>query len=126
MKAGRFLRAGAELVAGDAAIFVVKETGERTVVGFRDWRSSLDALYWSGANVLTFQARSELESLVSRHQCRTLAIDMASVEPFPSSFLALLISLSKEGVQIELIGPSAVVREGLGITKLDSFFTIRD
>jgi hypothetical protein len=113
-------------VAGDSAIFVVKETGERTVVGFRDWQSSLDFLYWTGANVLVFQARSELEALIVEHQCQTLAIDMTSVEPFPSAFLALLISLSKDGVQIELLTPSAIVHEGLAITKLDTFFTIRD
>ena len=111
---------------GDSAIFVVKETGERTVVGFHDWQYSLDALYWTGANVLVFRARSELEELIAEHHCQTLAIDMTSVEPFPSAFLALLISLSKEGVQIELLNPSAIVREGLEITKLDTFFTIRD
>jgi anti-anti-sigma regulatory factor len=113
-------------VAGDSAIFLVKETGERTVVGFRDWQSSLDALYWTGANVLVFQARSELDALIAEHQCRTLAIDMTSVEPFPSAFLALLISLTKEGVRIELLNPSEIVREGLRITKLDTFFAIRD
>jgi hypothetical protein len=113
-------------VAGDSAIFVVKETGERTVVGFRDWQSSIDALYWSGVNALALKARNELEALIAEQQCKTLAIDMAAVEPLPSSFLALLISLSKNGVQIELLNPTAVVREGLGITKLDQFFTIRD
>jgi len=113
-------------VVGDSAIFVVNSTGDRTVVAFRDWHSCLDALHWTGANVLVFQARTELEALVAEHQCHTLAIDMTSVEPFPSAFLALLISLSKDGVQVELLSPSAIVREGLAITKLDTFFTIRE
>ena len=72
------------------------------------------------------QARSELDALVGEHQCKTLAIDMASVKSLPTSFLSLLTSLSKQGVQIELLHPLRVVRESLELTKLDRFFTIRD
>jgi hypothetical protein len=113
-------------VASDQPIFVVEETGDRTVVSFRDWQSSMDALYWSGADVLVFKARTELEGLIDAHQAQTLVVDMSSVNPLPSSLLGLLISLSKNGVQVELLRPSPTVREALAVTKLDQFFTIQE
>jgi anti-anti-sigma factor len=110
----------------DAFIFVVEKTGERIVVGFHDWGTSAEAFYRSGAEGVVSAVRNQLESLIARHECKVLAIDMTPVDPMPSAFLGLLISLRKGGMKIELLHPSGTVRESLDTTKLLRFFTIRD
>jgi anti-anti-sigma factor len=110
----------------DTAIFKVEETGERTVVAFRDWRSSLEVYYESGGDVFISQARQQIDRLRSEHQCQTLAIDLTSVVFMPSWLVGLLVSLQKSGLHIELLRPSDSIREMLQTTKLNRLFEVKD
>ena len=104
---------------------MVEESGERTVVGFRDWQSSFGVYCGLTVDALAFEARHQLEGLVGQHQCTALAIDMSPVGYLPSSLLGVFIGLFKGGVQVELLHPSPSIRESLEVTKLDRFFTVR-
>ena len=55
------------MVTDDTSIFTIVETGERTVVAFRDWRSSLEVYYESGGDVFISQARRQIEHLRDEH-----------------------------------------------------------
>jgi anti-anti-sigma factor len=113
-------------MASEVAIFVVEQAGERTVVRLHDWQTSMKMFYWPSADSFAARVRSQLDELISEQHCRTLAINMSSVNLMPSAFLGVLISLCKGGVQIELLHPSPSVREALHVTKLDQFFVVRD
>jgi hypothetical protein len=114
-------------MARDPAIFAVEETGERTIVAFRDWRSARETFYaFQGSDIFVSEAWDELQDLIGQHQCKTLAVNMAAVDRLPSLLLGLLVSLAKRGLQVELLHPSPAVRNTLGITKLDQLFTIQD
>jgi anti-anti-sigma factor len=109
----------------DTAIFTVEETGERTVVAFRDWRSSLEVYYESGGDVFISQAREQIERLRSEHQCKVLVVDLTSVVFMPSWLVGMLVSQQKGGLHIELLHPSASIREMLQTTKLNRLFVVR-
>jgi anti-anti-sigma regulatory factor len=113
-------------MAEESKIFVVEQAGERTVVSFPDWQSSFGHLHGPEVETSVATIWDQLEDLVSQHQCKTLAIDTSSVGFLPSSFLAMLIGLFKNGVSIELLRPSPAVREILRSTKLDELFTVLD
>ena len=113
------------MMLDETTVFTVNETGERTVVAFRDWRSCVDSFRLSGADAFAHEVQSELETLIDQHQCKTLAIDLATVKFLPSLFLAMLTSLSKGKVRIELLQPDAVVLATLKTTQLDRFFVVR-
>ena len=110
----------------DSSIFRLGETGERTVVAFRDWRSSLGLYYESGGHVFISQTRKQIESLRSQHQCRVLAIDLTPVAYMPSWLVGLLVSLGKGEFQIELLNPSESIRDMLETTKLNRIIVVRD
>jgi anti-anti-sigma factor len=114
------------MVTDTSSIFTVAETGERTVVAFRDWRSSLEGYYESGGDVFITEARREIERLKSEHECKLLVIDLTSVVFMPSWLVGLLVSLRKGGLQIELLHPSASIRDMLETTKLNRFLVVRD
>jgi hypothetical protein len=122
---GLAMREGTEKVTDDSAIFTVEEAGERTVVAFRDWQAARKGFY-SCSDIFVSEALDQLQNLVSQYQCKTLAVNMVAVDSLPSSFLGLLVSLAKGELQIELLHPSARVRQTLAITRLERFFTIRD
>jgi anti-anti-sigma regulatory factor len=110
----------------DPSIFVVEEAGERLVVRFRDWRSSSEAFHGVMADTLAFETRHELEGLIDEHPCAVLAIDTSQMHRLPSSFLGVLIALSRGGLQIELLNLSPSVRQSLEVTRLDKLFVIRE
>jgi anti-anti-sigma factor len=110
----------------DTAIFRVDETGERTVVAFRDWRSSLEVYYESGGDLFISQAREQIEALRKEHQCKVLVVDLTSVVFMPSWLVGLLVSQQKNGLSIELLHPSNSIREMLHTTKLNRLFVVRD
>jgi hypothetical protein len=112
-------------VAHESAIFIVKEAGERTVVGIRDCQSFLEAFCGISADSFACETRQELEHLVSEHQTKTLAIDVSSMGRLPSAFMGILVALSRRGVQSELLSPSLVVRHMLEVTGLDQFFAVK-
>jgi hypothetical protein len=113
-------------VTDEPSIFVVRQAGERTEIAFRDWYSSRELLFSPEQPSLLAHVRGELNCLVADHQCRVLAIDMEPVDFVLSPFLGLLVSLHREGVTIELLHPSELVRETLEVTKLNQVFVVRD
>jgi hypothetical protein len=112
-------------MTGDSRIFTVDEVGRRAVVRFRDWKSSSDAFFGPWED-FACDARSELESLTSEHDCTTLAIDISPIDLVPSSFLGLLVSLHRSGLEIELLHASKSVREILDRTQLNRVLKVRD
>ena len=109
----------------ETSTFVVRQTGERTIIAFRDWSSVRYRLYHlEEAYVADF--RSECEKISATNRCKVLAIDMANVEVVPSLFLAVLVLLSTGGLQIELLNPSESLLELLETANLSRFFLCGD
>jgi hypothetical protein len=120
------VREGAEKVTGNSSIFTVKEPGDRTVVGLRDWPSLREMFFSPEQPALLVRMRTELEGLVTESQCKVVTIDLAPVDFLPSVFLGQLVEIHRRGVTVELLNPSQVVREMLESTKLNELFVVRD
>jgi anti-anti-sigma factor len=108
----------------EALLFVVKETGEPTIIAFRDWASLQNQVYhldWTFFDYI----KSECNKIWSRTGCKVLALDLTNVDFVPSSFLAVLVSLRRGGRQIELLHPSESLLESLEMTNLNELFAVR-
>ena len=68
-------------MSSEPSLLEVRERGERTVVGFRDPGARLFL-----SSDFCDKFREELETLISVHQCHTLAIDMAPVKYIDGRF----------------------------------------
>ena len=108
----------------EVPVFVVNETGERTVVAFRDWESARGHLFYLQETYVD-QIRREVEAITAENNCKVLAIDVANVDVMPGSFLSVLVLLST-GVQTELVNPPDSLLELLETTKLSRFIVCRD
>jgi anti-anti-sigma regulatory factor len=108
----------------DAAYFDVRENGERTVVAFRDWGSLRKRLSYLEETCVADITR-EIQRICEDNHCKLLAIDLADVNVMPSSLLAVLVSLSANGLQVELVRPSKSLVELLEIAKLNHVFAVR-
>jgi anti-anti-sigma factor len=97
-------------------IFEVYQTGELTVVGFGG-RDILDQIDLSAC-------RSEIISLVEKHNCKTLAFDLSGVKLIPSGMLGLLASLRRMNITVHLYNPSPDIAEVLQITRLNEVLPI--
>jgi hypothetical protein len=64
--------------------------------------------------------------ITAANGCKVLAIDVANVDVVPSSFLSVLVLLSRGELQIELLHPPTSLLELLEKTKLSQFFVCRD
>jgi anti-anti-sigma regulatory factor len=112
-------------MSDEAPVFVVNETGERTVIAFRDWGSARDRLFYLQETYVA-GIRREVETITAANGCKVLAIDVTNVDVVPSSFLAVLVLLTRGGLQIELLHPSKSLLDLLEKTKLSQFFVYRD
>ena len=97
-------------------IFQVYQTGELTVVGFGG-REILDQIDLT-------KCRAEIVGLVEKHQCKTLAFDLAGVKLIPSGMLGLLASLRRMNVEVHLYNPSPDITEVLQVTRLNEVLSI--
>jgi anti-anti-sigma regulatory factor len=102
-------------------VFIVNQTGERTVIAFRDWDVVRHRLFYLEEAYVADMKR-EVEKISAVNGCKVLAIDMAGVDVVPSTFLAVLVSLSTGGLQIELLHPTESLLGLLETTKLSQFF----
>jgi hypothetical protein len=108
-------------MSDEASVFTVRQTAERTIVAFRDWRLVRKRFYYLD-EAFVAEIKSEIEKISAIHPCEVLAIDVASVDVVPSMFLASLVSLSAGGLRIELLNPSESLLELLEVTKLRQSF----
>jgi hypothetical protein len=113
-------------VPSESSILTVVQSGERTTVGFRDWRSAHRTILSLERNPTCAGVLTELNAVVADCQPAVLAFDLAPVDFLPCSVLGLLVSLHNLGMRIELLHPSEIVREELKTTKLDQLFVVRD
>jgi hypothetical protein len=112
------------IMADESPIFVVDQTGERTVVRFRDWRAARTEFFQPVEPELLAKIRQELEAVDA--DCRVLAVDMSEVDLVPSSFLAMLVAIHRGGTKVELLDPSQPVRDVLHTTRLNQLLLVRD
>jgi hypothetical protein len=111
-------------MADESSVFVVDQTGERTVVRFRNWSSARSEFFQPLEPELLAKIRSELEALDAG--CSVLAVDMSEVDLVPSSFLAMLVAIHRAGTKVELLDPSEPVRDVLHTTRLNQLLVVRD
>jgi hypothetical protein len=108
-------------MSNEAPVFTVKQTAGRTIVGFRDWNVVRKRFYYLD-EVFVAEVKSEIEKIAAMHRCKALAIDMVNVDVVPSMFLAVLVSLSRGGIRIDVLNPSESLIELLEKTKLRELF----
>ncbi|MEX2317288.1 MAG: STAS domain-containing protein [Pirellulales bacterium] len=94
----------------------IRETGKRTVVAF------LESDTWD----FHFLARceDELDDLIEHCAFETLAFDLTGVERISSTLLGIFLSLKRCGFEIELLNPSAEVRDVLETMHLERLIFI--
>jgi anti-anti-sigma regulatory factor len=112
---------GVATVPDELPVFVVTETGDRTVVRFRDWAHVRKHLFYLEESFVAY-AKREWTRIAAMNHSKVLVIDMANVDVMPTSLLAVLVSLSAGGLQIELLNPSEHLLELLEVTKLSRLF----
>jgi anti-anti-sigma regulatory factor len=106
-------------------VFVVKETGERPVIAFRDWDVVRHRLFYL-EEAYVAGVKKEVEQLFANNRCDVVAIDMAGVDVVPSTFLAVLVALSAGELRIELLNASKSFLRLLETTKIGQFVVCRD
>ena len=105
-------------MANEFATLEVSQNGDVTIITFGD-REVLDQINLSAC-------RDQITEIVKRNQTKTLAFEMSGVRLIPSGMLGLLASLLDIVAKIQILNPSADVREVLEITKLNQIFDVRD
>ena len=105
-------------MANKFATLELVQDGETTVLSF----GSSEVLDQINLAV----CRDQITEIVKRNQTKTLAFEMSGVRFIPSGMLGLLASLRDLVAKIQILNPSADVREVLEITKLDQIFEVRD
>jgi hypothetical protein len=113
-------------VTNEPSVFTVLESGERTIVAFRDWPSSREMYFSLDPSSFLVRMRTELNDVINEYQCKVLAIDMTPVTVMPSPLLGLLTLVYKRGIRVQLLHPSELVREALDAAKLNQLFAVHD
>jgi hypothetical protein len=113
-------------VQAESSVVKAVQSGERTTVAFRDWPSSRDAFWSVQQEAILPRVRTELDDIIAEHDCKVLALDMATVTVVPSALLGMLIAIHKSGITVELLHTSQRFREALEATKLHQVFVVRD
>jgi len=103
-------------VPHEAKYLEILETGRRTVVTFRQTDT------WD----FQFLARceDELDDLIEHTAFEVLAFDLATVERISSTLIGIFASLRRSGFNIELLNPSAEIREVLETMHLDQLIAV--
>jgi hypothetical protein len=111
-------------MADEPSIFSVQQADDRTVIAFRDWKSSRAKFRSPEEPVLLAEIGGELRRITKNNDGGALVVDLADADVLPSAFLGTLVSLYRMGVRIELFRPSASVLEMLRTTKLNRFLAV--
>ncbi|MBX3444673.1 MAG: hypothetical protein KF774_19900 [Planctomyces sp.] len=70
-----------------------------------------DMEIWDGADLSLL--RDTLTQLIQRDRCRSIAIDMSTVQFVPSGFFGMLFDWFEQGVSVRLMSPRGRVRNML-------------
>jgi anti-anti-sigma factor len=102
----------------DPSVLKITHDGSAIVIGFNEVQM-VDDLCIAGYRDQVFKL------LEQNTNCQKLVFNVTNIKFLPSGMLGLMATVKKSGRNVELVNPTAEVREVLHLTRFDEVFTIR-
>ncbi|MBW3539627.1 MAG: STAS domain-containing protein [Planctomycetes bacterium] len=97
--------------------FEIAQSGSRISFEFTEKRLP-------GPTVIA-ELQKHLQTLVARHDAKTLSLKAGNLQMIPSQLLGFLVEFKRRGLEVELINPSEIVLETLRAVDLEKYFTVK-